>query len=67
MSSPMAAAVICDTIPCAPVFTHLVCSLPTLPVPLPALRGDSEKIEILVWPLVVALAYCLYAPELDIQ
>ena len=33
----------------------------------PTLSGDSEKIEILVWPLVVALAYCLYAPELDIQ
>ena len=35
MSSPMAAAVIGATMPCAPVFTHLVCSLPTLPVPLP--------------------------------
>ena len=31
------------------------------------LSGVSEKIDILVWPLVVALAYCLYAPELDIQ
>ena len=29
--------------------------------------GVSEKIDLLVWPLVAALAYCLYAPELDIQ
>ena len=31
------------------------------------LSGVCEQIEILVWPLVVALAVCLYAPELDIQ
>jgi hypothetical protein len=31
------------------------------------LRGDTEKIDILIWALVVALACCLYAPELDIQ
>jgi hypothetical protein len=31
------------------------------------MSGVCEKIEILVWPLVVALALCLYAPELDIQ
>ena len=30
MSLPMAAAVIGTTMPCAPVSTHLVCSLPTL-------------------------------------
>ena len=29
--------------------------------------GVSVKIWILVCPLVVALACCLYAPELDIQ
>ena len=37
---------------------------------LPALlgvSGVSEEIEILLWALVVALAWCLYAPELDIQ
>ena len=32
-----------------------------------ALRGDRQEIEILLWALVVALACCLYAPELDIQ
>ena len=30
-------------------------------------RGDRQEIEILLWDLVVALACCLYAPELDIQ
>ena len=43
------------------------CRSPSLHSPKRTLSGDSEKIEILVWPLVVALAYCLYAPELDIQ
>jgi hypothetical protein len=35
----------------------------------PQISGVYEKIAILVLPLVevVALAYCLYAPELDIQ
>ena len=28
---------------------------------------DSEEIRFLLWALVVALACCLYAPELDIQ
>ena len=32
-----------------------------------AIRGVRQEIEILLWALVVALACCLYAPELDIQ
>ena len=31
------------------------------------LSPDSEEIRFLLWALVVALACCLYAPELDIQ
>ena len=30
-------------------------------------RGGSEEIDNFLWALVVALAWCLYAPELEIQ
>ena len=36
------------------------------PTPL-LISPDSEEIRFLLWALVVALACCLYAPELDIQ